>query len=206
MQLQNLNQTMLDFNLNVPDTNLALSFDHSQHEFSIEKVISTTNIFLEQAPTQLIHSGDFKLNGVIFEKLSNRTDLYAIDWKNLIDKFEEIKNNSIGLERIKQITKVLSAIEYSQVSFSSAIKNVNEIVKDIYAKDSRPRYDFVTEALENIVREVQASDLSNEAQDAILHAVDPIKFQKMYLDKYATLELMKDWDVIINLNLDHLDE
>lgn len=197
---------MLTLKLICPTKNLAVVIGAEGTPFDLDKTLSTIQIFLKQAQGELIHSESFEFEGVPFQKLSNRTDLMANNWAELFDKIEEIKNNAIGAERTKLIAKTLSAIEYTNVPFSTAIENVDEIVLDIYAKNTRDRYRFVDDALEDVIREIQAGDSSSLVQDAIMHALDPIKFKKVVLDKHKRLEMIRNWDVVISQNISHLED
>lgn len=195
---------MLTLKLICPTKNLAVVIGTEETPFDLDKALSTIQIFLKQAQGELIHSESFEFEGVPFQKLSNRTDLMANNWAELFDKIEEIKNNAIGTERTKLIAKTLSAIEFTNIPFSTAIENVDTIVLDIYAKDSRDRYQFVDDALQEVVSEIQASDLSSLAQDAFLHAIDPNKF-KSVLKNYQRLEMIRNWDVVISQDITHLE-
>lgn len=197
---------MLKLKLLCPSQNLAVAIGADETPFDLEKALSTIQIFLDQVKDKEIHSEEFQFKSVPFEKLSNRTDLSAKDWSILFDKFEEIKNNAIGTERTKLIAKTLYAIEFTNIPFSTAIENVDTIVLDIYAKDSRGRYQFVDDALQDVVSEIQASDLSSLAQDAILHAIDPSKFKELVLKNHKRLELIRDWDVVISQDISHLED
>lgn len=195
---------MLKIKLICPSQDLAVSIGNNETLFNLEKSLSTIRNFLEQVKDNEVHSEEFQFEGVPFEKLSNRTNLLVKDWTELFEKFEEIKNNAIGTERTKLIAKTLSAIEFTNIPFSTAIENVDTIVLDIYAKDSRDRYQFVDDALQEVVSEIQASDLSSLAQDAFLHAIDPNKF-KSVLKNYQRLEMIRNWDVVISQDITHLE-
>ena len=134
---------MLKIKLICPSRDLAVSIGNNETPFNLEKSLLTIRNFLEQVKDNEVHSEEFQFEGVPFEKLSNRTNLLVKDWTELFDKFEEIKNNAIGTERTRLIAKTLSAIEFTNIPFSTAIENVDTIVLDIYAKDSRDRYQFV---------------------------------------------------------------
>lgn len=197
---------MLKLKLLCPSQNLAVAIGADETPFDLKKSLSTIQIFLDQVKDKEIHSEEFQFECVPFEKLSNRTDLSAKDWSVLFDKFEEIKNNAIGTERTKLIAKTLSAIEFTNVPFSTAIENADQIVLDIYAKDSRDRYQFVDNALQEVISEIQESDLSSLAQDAIMHALDPSKFKKLVLDNHKRLEMIRNWDVVISQDIKHLED
>lgn len=197
---------MLKLKLLCPSKNLAVAIGADETPFDLKKSLSTIQIFLDQVKDKEIHSEEFQFERVPFEKLSNRTDLSAKDWSVLFDKFEEIKNNAIGTERTKLIAKTLSAIEFTNVPFSTAIENADQIILDIYAKDSRDRYQFVDDALQEVISEIQESDLSSLAQDAIMHALDPSKFKKLVLDNHKRLEMIRNWDVVISQDIKHLED
>lgn len=197
---------MLKIKLICPSRDLSVVIGSDNIPFDLDKSLSTIQAFLDQVKNDEIHSEEFQFERVPFEKLSNRTDLSAKNWSDLFDKFTEIKNNAIGTERTKLIAKTLSAIEFTNIPFSTAIENVDTIVLDIYAKDSRGRYQFVDDALQDVVNEIQASDLSNLAQDAILHAIDPSKFKTLVLKNHKRLEMIRNWDVVISQDITHLED